>query len=78
MLAKLAELLGVSGVIVGVYYLIYKQILSLNIFPTLTRKQAFRLILVMSVLTWLLAVLWLFDGLGLNVIVGDNNVIDSR
>lgn len=75
MLVSIAKLLGVSGLIVAVFYLLYKQILALKIFAKLTRRQTFQLIMTMAVLTWLLAVFWLFGENGFNIISGDNNQI---
>ncbi|MCP4318699.1 MAG: hypothetical protein GY789_22560 [Hyphomicrobiales bacterium] len=75
MLVSLAKLLGMSGLIAGIFYLLYKQILSLGIFSKLTKQQTYRLIMTMAVLTWLLAVFWLFGDTGINIINGDNNQI---
>ena len=77
LLETLAKLLGMSGVIAGIFYLLYKQILSLKIFSKMSRSQTFWLILTIAVLTWLLAVFWLFGQNGLNVVYGDGNQINQ-
>ncbi|MEM7291067.1 MAG: hypothetical protein AAF412_11980 [Pseudomonadota bacterium] len=73
----MAKLLGISGVVAGIFYLLYKQILSLGIFAQLTKKQTFTLIMTMAVLTWLFAVFWLLGQNGLNLVVGDGNQISG-
>jgi hypothetical protein len=77
MLVSIAKLLGMSGLVVAVFYLLYKQILALEIFSKLSRNQTFSLIFVMAILTWLLAVFWLFGDKGVNIINGNGNVISS-
>ena len=77
MLVSLAKLLGMSGVIAGIFYLLYKQILSLGIFSKLTRRQTFTLIMTIAILVWLFAVFWLFGQNGLNIISGNNNQISG-
>ena len=75
MLVSIAQLLGMSGLIAAIFYLLYKQILALGIFSKLTKQQTYRLIMTMAVLTWLLAVFWLFGDTGINIINGDNNQV---
>lgn len=46
---------GIGGLSLGIFLILYRNILAKNIFPTLTKEQATRIILVITVLTWSVA-----------------------
>lgn len=72
-LTALAKLLGMSGLIAGIFYLLYKQILSMKIFSKMSQSQTFWLILILAILTWLLAIFWFFSQHGFNIAIGNHN-----
>ena len=57
MLIELLQIGGVTALTVGVLYLLYKQFLSMGIFPELTQRQAFTLLLVVIVFIFFVVVL---------------------
>ena len=63
MLVDLLKVGGVTGLSIGVLYLLYRQLLSLGIFPKLTRRQAFILLLIVIILVFLVVIsAFLFSG----------------
>jgi hypothetical protein len=77
MLGTLAKVAGLSGLVVGVFYLLYKQILAMSIFTKLSRRQTFFLISSMAFLVWALAVTAVLDIKirDIAMIFGSNNVL---
>jgi hypothetical protein len=77
MLGTLAKVAGLSGLVVGVFYLLYKQILAMSIFTKLSRRQTFFLISSMAFLVWALAVTAVLDIKirDIAMIFGTNNVL---
>jgi hypothetical protein len=77
MLGTLAKVAGLSGLVVGVFYLLYKQILEMSIFTKLSRRQTFFLISSMAFLVWALAVTAVLDIKiqDIAMIFGSNNVL---
>ncbi len=70
-LKVLGGIAGIGGIALGVLLIIYKEVIKKRIFPTLTQKQAFRLLVLVLVFVWSLAVL----GIGAWVIpkiIGDH------
>lgn len=59
-LIDLLKVGGVTALSIGVLFLIYKQLLALNIFPKLTREQAFRLLRLMVILVFIVVALAFF------------------
>ncbi len=59
-LEVVGKLAGVAGLGLGVLLIIFRNIIAKNIFPTLTKKQAARTILLIIILTWSIAL----SGLG--------------
>lgn len=68
LLTTLAQVAGVGGVALGVFLLIFRDIIRKKIFPQLTKQQAFRLLVLMLVLTWSVAIvgivawIWVSNG----------------
>jgi hypothetical protein len=77
MLGTLAKVAGLSGLVVGVFYLLYKQILAMSIFTKLSRRQTFFLISSMAFMVWALAVTAVLDIKirDIAMIFGSNNVL---
>lgn len=56
MLQTLAQLLGATGVAMGIFYLLYKQIIDKVKLPGLNRKQTFALLIILLLLIWSFAI----------------------
>lgn len=73
LLKSLATALGLSGLVAGIFYLLYRQILSLGIFAKISRNQTFALVTLVAVLVWILAMATLVDFGPFAVVSGDGN-----
>lgn len=49
------QIAGIGGISLGVFLLLFRDIIRINIFPQLTKKQAFKLLLLISILVWSMA-----------------------
>lgn len=56
-LKVVGQIAGIGGIALGVFLLIFRDIIRKNIFPTLTKEQAYRLIRLMVVLAFITAVI---------------------
>ncbi|PTX55714.1 hypothetical protein C8N43_0355 [Litoreibacter ponti] len=82
MLEKLAELLGATGLVLGIFYLLYKQVISKVKLPGLSRKQAFSLLVITLLLIWSIAIIVILTdgggiqsgGININNVSGSVNV----
>jgi hypothetical protein len=74
LLVQLLKIGGISALAVGVFYLLYKQFMSLGIFAKLGRGQTFSILLIVVVLVWLLAVSTLLGQNGFNFVFGSSGV----
>lgn len=58
------QIAGIGGLALGVFLLLFREIIRKNIFPNLTRKQAYRLLIAMIIMIWSIALLgvgaWVF------------------
>jgi hypothetical protein len=77
MLESLLKIGGVTALTIGVFYLLYKQILSLKIFAKLGRTQTFVVVCFLAVLVWLLAMTTLLfnDQGATSLIFGSGNSV---
>jgi len=48
---------GIAGIALGVFMVIFKEIIRKNIFPVLTKKQSYTILIVIILLVWALAIL---------------------
>ena len=79
-LEPLLKVGGVTGLVIGVFYLLYRQILSLGIFARLGATQTFVLIAVVAFLVWSIAMSALFlnkDG-SLAFVAGHDNSVQQN
>ena len=81
LLGTLAQLLGVTGAAIAVFYLLYKQIIDKVKLPGLTRRQSFVLILVLMAAIWSFAIFvilgssdWQVGSLNIRIDGDANNV----
>ncbi len=78
LLQTLAQLLGITGLIIGIYYLLYRQVIQKVKLPGLNRRQAFILLMTILILVWILAVLSIVFNGGLQLgHINIRNVSDS-
>jgi len=57
LLKTLGEILGIGGVALGVFFLLFREIIRKSIFPTLKKDDAYRLLRLISILIWSVAVI---------------------
>lgn len=77
LLVPLLKVGGVTALTIGVFFLLYRQVLSLRIFTRLGSIQTFSLVCLIAILTWLTAMTALIrsDQGVLSLIVGNNNKV---
>jgi len=56
LLKELGQIAGIGGIAVGVFLLLFRDVIRKKIFPKLTQSQAYRVILVFMILTWSVAI----------------------
>ena len=56
MLETLLKIGGITALIVGVFFLLYREIIRRNIFVKLSQVQTFALFLVITILVWSVAI----------------------
>src|SRR5215470_3116592 len=57
LLKTLGEALGIGGVALGIFFLLYREVIRKKIFPTLKKDDAYRLLRLITVLIWSVAVI---------------------
>jgi len=55
LLKIVGQVAGIGGLALGTFILLFREILRKAIFPTLTKAQAYRLLLLLSFFIWTLA-----------------------
>ena len=80
MLETLLKVGGVTALIVGVFFLLYREIIRRNIFVALSQAQTFVIFLIITILVWSIAITGILfrDGVvslaaGSNIIVNQGN-----
>jgi hypothetical protein len=76
-LEPLVKLGGVTALVIGVFYLLYKQMLAMPIFAKMSKNQTFTVLLGFGFLTFILAIFALSDAdQGIRSLVwGNNNTV---
>lgn len=70
LLKVVAQVAGIGGVAIGALLLVFRDIIRKQIFPTLDRQRSYQLLLLISVLTWTVALagigawIWVESGPG--------------
>ncbi|MGD9657681.1 MAG: hypothetical protein AB7U61_08595 [Methylocystis sp.] len=79
-LEPLLKVGGITGLVIAVFYLIYRQILSLSIFSKLGATQTFVVITAVAFLVWSVAMsaLFLSNNGSLAVIAGQGNSVQQN
>ena len=57
LLKTLGQVLGIGGVALGIFFLLFREIVRKSIFPTLKKEDAYRLLRLISVLIWSVGVI---------------------
>ena len=52
LLKTLGQVLGIGGLALGIFFLLFREIIRKSIFPTLKKDDAYKLLRLMSVLIW--------------------------
>jgi len=82
LIEKIGQIAGIGGVALGVFLLIFKEIIRKNIFPNLTRQQAYNIIKLIIVLTFLVAIFgiaaWLWSETNKNGKFVENTTIQKQ
>jgi nitrate reductase gamma subunit len=55
-LVELLKIGGITGLVIGAFYLLYRQIIALPIFQRIGRTQTFVLLVLLAMLIWSLAI----------------------
>lgn len=75
-LEALGQVAGIGGIALGVFLLLFRDVIRQKIFPQLTKNQAYRLLRLTLVLVWSVAVLgiaaWVWPGQEGEVTAGDH------
>jgi hypothetical protein len=57
LLKALGQILGIAGLALGVFFLLFRELIRKSIFPTLKKDDAYRLLRLITVLIWSVAVI---------------------
>jgi len=57
LLKTLGQALGIGGLALGIFFLLFREVIRKSIFPTLKKDDAYRLLRLISVLIWSVAVI---------------------
>ena len=75
LLKAVGQIAGIGGLALGVFLLLFRDIIRKTIFPQLTRRDGYRLLRLTAVLVFLIAALgllaWVWTETGSTVVVGD-------
>ncbi|MBY5798988.1 hypothetical protein [Rhizobium leguminosarum] len=77
LLPELAKLLGLAGLTIGVFYLLYNKIITLPIFANVGSIGTFFIIVLMMILVFVLAAMVVVGPEKLNFIFGNFNQINQ-
>lgn len=56
LLKAVGQIAGIGGLALGVFLILFKEIIRKNIFPKLNKEHAYRLISLISILVWSVAI----------------------
>jgi len=79
LLKTVGQIAGIGGIALGVFLLLYRDIIRKKIFPTLTKQQRFQLLMLISVLVWSVALAGIGAWVWTTKTVGrGNNTIEQK
>ena len=77
MFKVIGQVAGIGGLSLGIFLILFREVIRKNIFPTLTKSHAYSIIKLMVILIWSLALVgvlgWIFLEYKGNDGVNDNN-----
>lgn len=77
LLEKMGGIAGIGGLVLGVFLLLFREIIRKQILPKLTQQQAYRIIGLLSILVWSVAIIgivaWFLNNHG-----GGNGYLNRR
>lgn len=77
-LKLVGQIAGIGGLGLGVLFLLYRDIIRKNIFPSLPPAEAYRLLRLITIAVWSVAVIgiavWFFSGTGSKVSATDGSI----
>jgi hypothetical protein len=56
LLKTLGEVSGIGGLALGIFFLLFREVIQKSIFPTLKRDDGYKLLQLISILIWSVAV----------------------
>lgn len=56
-ITQLGKIAGIAGISIGAFVLIFRSVIRKNIFPMMEKNQAYKLVKLIIILTWSIAVL---------------------
>jgi hypothetical protein len=71
-LRTLGGIAGLAGLAIGMILLLYREIIRKNIFPTLTRTDSYRLLRIIAILSWSVAMFGILCWVWSNAILHRN------
>ena len=81
LLKVVGQVAGIGGLGLGVLFLLYRDIIRKNIFPRLPAAEAYRLLRLITVAVWSIAVFgivaWIFSGLTTGATAGSGGIAIS-
>lgn len=51
------KIAGIGGLSLGIFFLLFKEIIRKNIFPRLEKQHAYKIITLISILIWSIAII---------------------
>jgi hypothetical protein len=57
LLKTLGQVLGIGGLALGIFFLLFREVIRKSIFPTLKKDDAYKLLRLITVLIWSVAVI---------------------
>ncbi len=77
LLKTFGQIAGIGGLALGVFLLLFRDIIAKNIFPQLAKKDAYRLLRLISFLIFLIAAFglaaWVLIESSATIVMGDHN-----
>lgn len=76
LLKTLGQIAGIGGIALGIFLILYRDIIRKKIFPQLTKQQGFQLLILITVLVWSIALAgigaWVSSNGRSEIVKGDN------
>lgn len=79
LLVPLLKAGGITALAIGVFFLLYRQLLGMQVFRQMGTRQTFSLLLVVVILVWSIAMVTVLskDGFNFSIIHGNGNGVSQ-